>query len=63
MNKNLNEGGQVMGRCKVVCVDKKPQDHNKLFGGEYGGFIRIDKIQYKNIKKLYEASESNTWFP
>ena len=49
--------------CKVVCVDKKPEDHSKLFFGEYGGFIRIDKIQYKNIKKLYEASESNTWFP
>ena len=52
-----------MGKCKVVCVNKKPKDHNKLFFGEYGGFIRIDKIQYKNIKKLYESSESNTWFP
>ena len=47
---------------KIICVDKKPENHSKLFFGEYGGYVRIDKIQYPQIKKLYESSESNTWF-
>jgi len=47
---------------KIVCVDKKPEPHNKLFFGSYGNYVRIDKIQYPQIKKLYESSESNTWF-
>lgn len=47
---------------KIICVDKKPEEHKKLFFGEYGNFVRIDKIQYPQIKKLYETSESNTWF-
>jgi ribonucleoside-diphosphate reductase beta chain len=49
-------------RCKVVCLEEKPKD-NKLFFGDYGGFIRIDTIQYPQFRKLYEGSESNTWFP
>lgn len=47
---------------KIVCIDKKPEQHNKLFFGEFGNYMRIDKIQYPQIKKLYETSESNTWF-
>lgn len=47
---------------KIICVDKKPIQHKKLFFGEYGHYIRIDKIQYDNIRKLYETSESNSWF-
>ena len=48
---------------KIICVEKQPENHNKLFFGEYGGYVRIDKIQFPQIKKLYESSESNTWFP
>jgi ribonucleoside-diphosphate reductase beta chain len=47
---------------KIVCVEKKPEGHGNLFFGEYGNFIRIDKIQYPQFRKLYESSESNTWF-
>lgn len=47
---------------KIICVDRKPKEHKKLFFGEYGKFVRIDKIQFENIKKLYEASEGNSWF-
>jgi ribonucleoside-diphosphate reductase beta chain len=51
-------------KCKqLICVDKKPETENKkIFFGEYGGYMRIDTIQFPEYKKLYEASESNTWF-
>ena len=48
---------------KIICVEKQPKEHNQLFFGEYGNYVRIDKIQFPQIKALYEASESNTWFP
>ena len=48
---------------KIICVKKKPKEHNQLFFGEYGNYVRIDKIQFPKIKALYESSESNTWFP
>jgi ribonucleoside-diphosphate reductase beta chain len=47
---------------RIVCVDEKPKEEGKLFFGEYGNLIRIDKIQFPQIRKLYESSESNTWF-
>lgn len=47
---------------KIINVDKKPAAHSKLFFGEYSGLARIDTIQYAQFKKLYESSESNTWF-
>ena len=46
---------------KIICIDKKPQE-KKLFFGDYDRFTRIDQITYPQIKKLYESSESNTWF-
>ena len=52
----------MKNKCNIVCVDKKPKAHNKLFFGEYGNFVRIDTIQYPQFVKLYESSESNTWF-
>jgi ribonucleoside-diphosphate reductase beta chain len=52
-----------MNNCnKIICIDKKPGNNKKIFFGEYGNYKRIDKIQYPQYKKLYEASESNTWF-
>lgn len=47
---------------QIICVDRKPEEHGKLFFGEYGKFIRIDRLQFPQFQKLYEASESNTWF-
>jgi len=48
--------------CKSLCVDKKPQEYNKLFFGDYGNFSRIDQISYDVFQRLAENSESNTWF-
>jgi len=48
---------------KIIDISHKPESNNKLFFGDYGQFIRIDKIQYAVIKNLYENSEGNTWFP
>lgn len=49
-------------REKLIDVSKKPAPHSKLFFGEYSGVARIDTIQYPQLKKIYESSESNTWF-
>jgi len=50
-------------RKKLIEVENgKPLPHAKLFFGEYSGVARIDTIQYPQFKKLYESSESNTWF-
>lgn len=48
--------------CKALCLEKKPQEYNKLFFGDYGNFSRIDYITYDIFKKLAENSESNVWF-
>ena len=47
---------------KIIDISKKPVELDKLFFGDYGGFVRIDKIQYPKIKEISEASESNVWF-
>ena len=47
---------------KIIDISHKPKPNNKLFFGDYGQFIRIDKIRHPTLKKLYEHSESNTWF-
>ena len=47
---------------KIVCVNEKPEGHNKMFFGEYGNYVRVDKLLFPQIKALYEASESNVWF-
>ena len=49
-------------RKKLIDVDTKPEAHSKLFFGPYSGVARIDTIQFPQLKKLYESSESNTWF-
>ena len=48
---------------KVVCVDKKPDPaKEKIFLGEYGKFIRVDKVSHPIAKNLKEFSEGNVWF-
>jgi len=47
---------------KIIDVTEKPAPHSKIFFGAYSGLARIDTIQYQQFKKLYESSESNTWF-
>jgi ribonucleoside-diphosphate reductase beta chain len=47
---------------KILCLDKKPTDSSLFFGKDFGGFLRIDQIQYPQLWKLAQASESNTWF-
>ena len=49
-------------RIKLIDVSKKPEPHSKLFFGEYSGLARIDTMQFPQLKKIYESSESNTWF-
>ncbi len=46
---------------KIICVEIKPKD-TKLFFGDFNNYIRINQIKYPQFKKLYEHSESNTWF-
>lgn len=46
----------------IVDVTKKPEDAQKLFFGDYDGFVRVETVQYPKLVELAEASESNTWF-
>lgn len=48
---------------KIVCVDHKPDPlKEKIFLGDYGKFLRVDKVSHPVAKNLKEFSEGNTWF-
>ena len=47
---------------KILNLNNKPVNYNKLFFGDYGNFGRLDKISYPIFKSLAENSEANTWF-
>ena len=46
---------------KLVCVDSTPEKPWKLFFGDNGNFIRIDKCDYHQFQKLYEKAFSDFW--
>ena len=46
----------------VIDVSHKPEEQEKIFFGDFGRYIRIDKVSHEIAKKLKEASEGNTWF-
>lgn len=53
-----------MNRRKIVDVDSKPDPKKqKLFFGDFGHYLRVDKVSHIVAKNLKEQSEANTWFP
>ena len=46
---------------KLICVDKKPEKSWKLFFGDNGNFLRIDKVDYPVFQNLYEKAFSDFW--
>lgn len=50
-----------MSNYKIVDVSHNPTE-DKIFFGDYGGFIRIDKVSHEAAKTLKNNAEGNTWF-
>jgi len=50
-----------MKNTEIISIESIPQDR-KLFFGDFGNYMRVDQLAYPQFKKLYEHSESNTWF-
>ena len=46
---------------KLVCVDHKPQEPWRLFFGDQGNFLRIDRCDYPVFQNLYEKAFSDFW--
>lgn len=46
---------------KIICVDRKPREQYKLFFGDAGSFLRIDRVDYPVFKNLYESLYSSFW--
>lgn len=52
-----------MSNCNtILCLDKKPEDSNKIFFGEFGRYIRVDHVSHDVAMNLKDQSEGNTWF-
>ena len=50
-----------MSNYKIVDVSHNPKE-DKIFFGDYGGFIRVDRVSHEAARKLKENAEGNTWF-
>ena len=46
---------------KIVCVEKKPEQPWKLFFGDNGHFLRVDRVDYPIFARLYEKAFSDFW--
>ena len=46
---------------KLICTSKKPQAPWKLFFGDNGNFLRIDRCDYTVFQNLYEKAFSDFW--
>ena len=45
----------------IICVEKVPTSPEKLFFGDNGKFLRIDKCSHKVFKNLYEKGFADFW--
>jgi ribonucleoside-diphosphate reductase beta chain len=46
---------------KLICVEKKPEERWRLFFGDNGNFLRIDRCDYPVFQNLYEKAFSDFW--
>jgi len=46
---------------KLICVEQKPQEPWRLFFGDNGNFLRIDRCDYPVFQNLYEKAFSDFW--
>lgn len=46
---------------KIVCIEKKPEQPWKLFFGDNGHFLRVDRVDYPVFARLYEKAFSDFW--
>jgi len=46
---------------KLICLDKKPEQSWKLFFGDNGNFLRVDRCDYPVFANLYEKTTSDFW--
>ena len=50
-----------MSNYKIIDVSHNPKE-DKIFFGDYSGFIRIDQVSHEAARKLKDGAEGNTWF-
>ena len=50
-----------MSTYKLIDVSHNPTE-DKIFFGDYSGFIRIDQVSHEAARTLKDNAESNTWF-
>ncbi len=49
---------------KIIDLSVQPNPaEDKIFFGEYGNYVRSERVKHKVIQRLKEHSEGNTWFP
>jgi len=46
---------------KILCVQEKPKEPWKLFFGDTGHFIRVDRVDYPVFQRLYEKGFADFW--
>lgn len=46
---------------KIICVDRVPQEEEKLFFGDSGHVTRSDKISHQFFQKIYEKGFADFW--
>ncbi len=46
---------------RIICVDREPQEPWKLFFGDTGHFLRVDRVDYPVFRNLYEKAFADFW--
>jgi len=46
---------------KIVCTDKIPTDPSKLFFGDSGKLLRVDRVDFPVLNNLFKTGFSNVW--